>query len=98
MLKKMYHGTLVSETSSEKMLEILKNQRLNGKIPFHFTEKIDIAHKTGEDTGITHDVGILYGKEPLLMLFLGNEVDVPVYERFMQDTAWMLYQNSINQL
>ncbi len=98
MLKKMYLGTLVSQESSKKMLEILKNQRLNGKIPFHFTEKIDIAHKTGEDTGITHDVGILFGKEPLLLLFMGNEVDVPVYERFMQDTAYALYCNSGNNI
>ncbi len=97
LLGRMYAGTLVDEGSSRAMLDILKAQRLNGKIPFRFLEKIDIAHKTGEDSGITHDVGIVYGKVPFMVLFMGNEVDVPSFERFMQDTAYELYEYSGNQ-
>jgi len=92
MLRKMYQGTLVSKESSEQMLMILKNQRLNGKIPFFFTEKLDIAHKTGEDEGIYHDVGIVYGSVPFLICKIENKVDVHDFERFMQETAWNLYQ------
>jgi beta-lactamase class A len=92
LLEKMYQGTLVSKEASAKMLDILKQQRLNGKIPFHFVEKIEVAHKTGEDDGITHDVGIVYGKSPFLVCFLGNEVDVPAFERFMQDATLKLLQ------
>lgn len=91
ILEKMYHGRLVDEASDAEMIEVLKEQRLNGKIPFRFVEKVPIAHKTGEDEGITHDVGIIYGKEPFLLCCMGNEVDPPVYERFMQDIAWDLY-------
>lgn len=97
LLEGMYKGTLVDVDSSASMLDILKAQRLNGKIPFRFLEKIDIAHKTGEDSGITHDVGIVYGKVPYMVLFMGNEVDVPEFERFMQDTAYELYEYSGNK-
>jgi beta-lactamase class A len=92
LLEKMYHGELVSKEASVEMLRILKNQRLNGKIPFFIHGKADIAHKTGEDDGITHDVGIVYGKEPFIICFCGNEVDVPAYERLMQDISYALFK------
>lgn len=92
MLEKMYLGQLVDPQSDAQMLEVLKEQRLNGKIPFHFVEKVPIAHKTGEDEGITHDVGIVYGTRPFLLCCMGNEVIPPEYERFIQEIAWRLYQ------
>ena len=48
---------------------------------------VPVAHKTGEDDGITHDVGIIYAKEPMVCCFVGERVDVPGYERLMQDAA-----------
>ena len=92
LLEKMYQGELVSKEASAEMLGILKNQRLNGKIPFYIHGKADIAHKTGEDDGITHDVGIVYGKEPFIICFCGNQVDVPAYERLMQDMSFELFK------
>ena len=73
----------------------MKDQRLNGKIPFYIhtlPEHGRIAHKTGEDTGITHDVGIVYAKQPFVLVFLGNETDVARYEREMADISLMLYE------
>lgn len=91
ILEKMYLGELVSESASAEMISILKKQRLNGKIPFFIHGKADIAHKTGEDDGITHDVSIVFAKQPFILCFCGNEVDVPVYERLMQDVSDMLF-------
>lgn len=93
ILEKMYQGDLIGKKADQEMMEILKEQRLNGKIPFYFTTDIEIAHKTGEDQGITHDVGIIFGKVPFLICFLGNQVDVPSFERFMQETTIQLYRD-----
>ncbi len=87
LLEKMYFGELISPEASLEMLRILKNQRLNGKIPFFLHGKADIAHKTGEDDGVTHDVGIVYAPQPFIVCFCGNEVEVSVFERFMQDIS-----------
>ncbi len=92
LLEKMYFGEMVSPESSLEMIRILKNQRLNGKIPFFIHGKTEIAHKTGEDDKITHDVGIVYAPQPFVVCFCGNEVEVPVYERFMQEVTLLLLQ------
>lgn len=94
LLEKIYRGELVSPKASEEMYQILTHQRLNGKIPFRLhTLKPQpvIAHKTGEDGGITHDVGIIEGKHPFILCFLGSSTDVPEYERLMADAAWEIY-------
>ena len=93
----MYNKELIDEKSSEEMINILKNQRLNGKVPFFLQSikpKVNIAHKTGEDTNITHDVGIVFDKEPFIVCFCGNNVNVPEYERLMQDVTYDLYKGA----
>lgn len=95
LLEQIFRGTLVSQEASEEMYRILTHQRLNGKIPFclHAQKNAPvIAHKTGEDSGITHDVGIVEGKEPFILCFLGSETDVPEYERLMGETALKLWK------
>lgn len=88
LLEKMYRGELISEAASREMLEILRNQKLNGKMPFYLKPRgIASAHKTGEDDGITHDVGIVFARNPFVLCMLSNETDVPVYERLIQETA-----------
>ena len=64
ILELMYKKELISASASEEMIAILKNQQLNGKIPFFCTDSTEIAHKTGEDDGITHDVGIVFTIQP----------------------------------
>lgn len=88
LLEGMYRGELVSQEASVRMLEILRNQKLNGKLPFYLKPRgIAVAHKTGEDDGITHDVGIVFSREPFVLCLLSNETDVPVFERMMQEIA-----------
>ena len=90
-LETLWRGEVVSPGASAAMMDILLDQRLNGKLPFFLHARgIRIAHKTGEDTGVTHDVGVIFAKEPLVVCFLGEHVDVPAYERLMQDAARVL--------
>ncbi len=90
----LYRGELVSAAASEEMLSILKDQQVNGKIPFYL-ERLEnapeIAHKTGEDDGITNDAGIVYGKTPFILSLLGNHIDTAAFEKVMQDLALELY-------
>ncbi len=97
LLEMMYHETLISKEASKKMLDILSSQQLNGKIPFFLHDKgIRVAHKTGEDDGITHDVGIIFAKEPFILCMCANDTNVPTFERLMQDIAKMLVDAQID--
>lgn len=91
LFRLLEEGACVSPQADQAMLSILKDQRLNGKIPF-FLDDFDIAHKTGEDSGTTHDVGIVYAHHPIILCFASNDTDVPAFERLMQDMAKALVE------
>lgn len=88
LLERIAQGELLGGASDRKMMEILGNQRLNGKLPFFLhSMNVPVAHKTGEDDGITHDVGVIRAKRPFVVCLLSNGVDVPRFERLIQDAA-----------
>lgn len=93
LLLKMARGELLGAQDDERMLSILCDQRLNSKLPF-FLDGVRIAHKTGEDDGITHDAGVIYAKRQFVLVMLSNETDVPQFERLMQDAALALYREN----
>lgn len=93
LLERMAEGKLLGAELDAQMMGILRNQRLNGKLPFFLHSMgVKLAHKTGEDDGTTHDVAVVPGKTPFVVCMLSNEVDVPQFERLMQDAALELYQ------
>lgn len=86
----IYREEAISPEASRMMLDILSRQQRSCKIPFCLHDHgIRAAHKTGEDDGITHDSGIVFAREPFVLCMRANEVDVPAFERLMQDTARM---------
>ena len=81
----LYEGRLVSKTASEDMLRTLLDQRLNGKMPFYLhSAGIRVAHKTGEDDGVTNDVALVEAAQPFVLCGAFNETDVPTAERFLR--------------
>ncbi len=94
LLKRILNRQLVNEKASDEMLRLLGQQRLNGKMPFFLSPKgIKTAHKTGEDQGITHDVGIILTDAPKIFCFLSEKTDVPAAERALQDLALMAVED-----
>ena len=88
LLEKMAKGELVSPEADAEMVDILKNQKLNGKFPFFLKPRgIKCAHKTGEDDNTTHDAAIVFTEKPFVLCMFSNETDVPQFERVMQDAA-----------
>jgi len=58
--EKLYKKQLINEEYSNKILDLLKAQKLNDKIPKYLPYSVLIAHKTGELDDYTHDAGIVY--------------------------------------
>jgi beta-lactamase class A len=56
----LYHEQLANKSSTIKMINLLKNQKINYKLPKFIPQNIEIAHKTGELDNLSHDAGIFY--------------------------------------
>ncbi len=88
MFEKMYNRTLISKKASEDMENILLLQQINHKMGGRMPEGFPIAHKTGEEEDKTHDLGIVYVREPFFVCFASHETDIPEFEQFIRDTTY----------
>ncbi len=74
-MSKLYTGELINKPTSDKMLQILKRQRLNNKLPKYLPEGTTIAHKTGELDKYSHDAGIIYADKGDYIIVIMSESD-----------------------
>jgi beta-lactamase class A len=58
---RLYDGTLLSPSSTQRFIGLLKDQRVNNRLPVGLPGGTVIAHKTGDLDGVVHDAGIVYG-------------------------------------
>ena len=77
-LEKLYKGELANEEHTNKMVKLLKAQKLNDKLPKYLPNGTVVAHKTGEIDFLTHDAGIIYTKNGDYIIVIFSESDYPV--------------------
>lgn len=56
----LYNSRIINTSASDEIMELLKDQKLNDRIPKYLPENVEIAHKTGELDGVKHDAGIIF--------------------------------------
>ncbi|MBI4092001.1 MAG: serine hydrolase [Candidatus Levybacteria bacterium] len=70
--EKLYEGAMVDGEYSKRMLDLLSRQRIDDRIPKYLPGDVDVAHKTGELGRFKHDAGIIFGKDPILLVVLSE--------------------------
>ena len=75
LLEMIWKKELVSKEASEEMMEMLLAQQCTNKMPLLLPGEGVAAHKTGEDDGITHDVGIVFAKKPFILCFVNWQLE-----------------------
>ncbi len=76
LLEALYHKKFLNKNVSEKCLRLLGQQKINDRIPRGLPQGIPVAHKTGLENYICHDVGIVYtGKGDFLICVLVRHSD-----------------------
>jgi beta-lactamase class A len=73
LLVRMERRELVSTAASEAMLAVMKRQAYVSKIPRLLPPETSVANKTGEITGVSHDVGVIYAPSGAIALAVLTE-------------------------
>lgn len=60
VLEKIYRKEVLDEETCDLLISFLKKQKYNDRIPHYLPSVIEIAHKTGLERGVVHDIGIVY--------------------------------------
>lgn len=90
---KLQSGELGNQESTEKMLTLLKNQKLVKKLPANLPKDIEIAHKTGEYGLFTHDAGIVYSEKGDYIIVVMSESEMPAAaEKRIAEISRVVYE------
>lgn len=87
LLEKMYRRTLINEEASIWLENVLRQQQINHKMGGYLPMDYPMAHKTGEEEDKTHDVGIVFAKQPFIVCYASNDIEIAVFEDFIRRTT-----------
>ncbi len=97
-LEKLYGGKLANKENTEAMITLLKQQKLNNKLPKYLHDSIQIAHKTGEIDSYTHDAGIVYlPAENYIIVVLSESDDPEAAEEHISKISKEVYEYFTNK-
>jgi len=68
LLRRIYHGQLVSPEASHLSLSFLSQQALRDRIPARLPAGVRVANKTGLERGVCHDAGIVWAPQRALLI------------------------------
>ncbi|MDX1765767.1 MAG: serine hydrolase, partial [Candidatus Saccharimonadales bacterium] len=73
LCNKLYNQEDLSKASNQLLLTHLKNQQINDRIPIGLPSGTEVAHKTGDLEGFSHDGGIVYTRSgDYVLVILGG--------------------------
>lgn len=75
--EKLYKKELANSLYTDKMLDLLKGQTINHKLPKYLPKETIIAHKTGELDSFTHDAGIVYTSNGDYIIVILSDTPTP---------------------
>lgn len=95
LLEELYRKSFLNKDISEKCLELLVQQKVNDRIPRKLPKAVSVAHKTGLERHICHDVGIVFtDKGDFLVCVLAKHDDklARSAKKFISDVALLTYK------
>lgn len=94
LLEMFYQKQFIDKHTSERCIEFLKQQKVRDRIPALLPSDIVVAHKTGLENGVCHDVGIIFTKRGdflICVLTAHNFKTAKPAKQFIAEVAKSLY-------
>lgn len=92
LLEKLYTKQFVSPEVCREAMDTLLLQQIRHKLNGKLCKAVPVAHKTGEDSCLSNDVGIVFAPQPFVVCFTGHDTDVYRWEDLMRRGTFGLYQ------
>ena len=94
IFEKIAKDEAVSPKACKLMREILLDQHFNSILPAQLPKDVQVAHKTGNITGVEHDGGIVYmknGRKYVLILLSKDIKDEAANKKMLAGISKMVY-------
>lgn len=89
----IHQGIGLSAESREGVVDTMKRQTLNARIPAGVPEGVEIAHKTGSLRGVRNDAGIVYAEQPYVIAIFSKQLkDERAGEAAMVEVSRAIWQ------
>lgn len=96
ILMRIYQNDCLGDKYDEKMIEVMKLQENNTKIPRLLPAGTVVAHKTGELDGVENDTGIIFSNNGAYILcILSNEVEAIKARTIISKVSKIVYDYNI---
>ena len=97
IFEKLAEGEIIDKFNSEKMIEILLNQKYKDKIGLYLPKNARIASKDGIISSSVHDSGIIFlpdGRKYILVILSKNLSDVENASKLIAEISKLIYEHS----
>jgi len=74
-LNKVYDGEFLNDDFKEEMLGFMQNTAFEDRIPYYIPKDIKISHKIGTWSGAYSDAGIVFAKDPYIVVVMTENAD-----------------------
>ncbi|MCM8779959.1 MAG: class A beta-lactamase-related serine hydrolase [Candidatus Omnitrophica bacterium] len=94
ILCKVYRNNFLNEEISKTCLSILKQQKVKDRIPSKLPAEAIIAHKTGLEENICHDVGIVFTPAGsfVICILTAGETESKIAKNFISEVSLITYR------
>ncbi|MDD5730274.1 MAG: class A beta-lactamase-related serine hydrolase [Candidatus Omnitrophica bacterium] len=94
ILEKIYKKKFINAQISGQCLRILKDQKINDRIPKKLPQDAEVAHKTGLENNVCHDAGIVFTEKGdfLICVLTRHPGRSGPAKRFISDIALNTYK------
>jgi len=98
IFERLYKGKCVSAGYDKQMLQLLKEQKANNKIPALLPKNIVIAHTDGDLPGVQNDCGIVYAKENyILAIMTDGSIDKGKTLKTINQISSIIYNSVVDR-
>ena len=94
LFEQLLAGTVLSQSTSAEMLDLLAEQQINDRLPADLPSGTKVAHKTGDLDSLLHDAGVIYAPSgPITVVVMTDEItDTDAILDFIRQIAVLAYE------